>query len=110
MFGKHPHPDDEEPSPAKRHKADESSIPAESSSPRPSQREQERSSDESRMSERSHTAAVSASDSQTEITVPSQVSPDRFSLLRVLEGRRTQCTQAYSALGTAYVFDGLVPL
>lgn len=79
MFGKRPHPDQEEQSAAKRHKADESNIPATaSSSPRPSRRKQERSSDESLTSEGSHRAApsiFSAVSAETEITVPGQGSP-----------------------------------
>jgi hypothetical protein len=72
MSGKRLRPDEEH-TPAKEHKTDESRIPADSSLPRPSQRQQERSLDESHISAPSIFSAVS--DTQTEITVPGPSTP-----------------------------------
>ena len=74
MSSKRPHPDEEQPqSPAKKHKADESSIPAESSldlaasSPRRSRKDEDRSSGESS----APTILSTLSAAQTATTTPS---------------------------------------
>jgi hypothetical protein len=78
MPGKRPRPD-EELTPAKKQRTDEPNLASQPTQPRPSRRQQERSSDESRTSERSHTTGLSTfstdSHAETEITAPGPSTP-----------------------------------